>query len=510
MLFNSLTFIFAFLPLAVAGFHVARRQSHQAGEWWLLGASLVFYAWWNPYYLVLLGATILFNYGVGVRMLTLRKMARPTGWWFAFGIAVNLLSLAYFKYANFFMDSLNDALGTSFVLERILLPLAISFITFQKIAFLADVRSGRIDRLNLRTFALFAAFFPQLIAGPIVRYDELYTQLLDELRARRMWLDIGAGLALFAIGLLKKVGLADYMADNADPAFTALAQGVSLSFVEAWSAALCFAFQIYFDFSGYSDMAGGLARMFGVRLPLNFNSPYKSASVIEFWRRWHISLSRFLRNHLYIPLGGSRRGPLRRNVNLMATMMLGGLWHGANWTFLIWGGLHGAYLIANHSWRAMARGVTMPRAVGLVLTMLAVVVAWVFFRAESVGDSVAMLQAMAGSNGVALPITYGSALGPIADQIGLTYRDLPFWAGLDVVRVQLLALLVVFALPNSAELMARYRLFHMPEGVSINVQPTWASWRLDGARWLLTLGLLVAGLLFLVNGRANEFIYFQF
>ena len=352
MLFNSYEFIFLFLPIVLLGFHLIGKQGHhRVAIAWLVGASLFFYGWWNPAYLLLMLFSVLFNYSVGVSLSNTsgRKLLSKTI--LTIGVSVNLAILGYFKYANFFVDNLNALSGTNLILNEVILPLAISFFTFQQIAYLVDAYRGKTKEYNFLHYCLFVTFFPQLIAGPIVHHKEMLPQFAKDAVYKLRSKHLAIGITIFALGLFKKVVLADGVSVYATPVFNAAEAGVMLTFFEAWGGALAYTFQLYFDFSGYSDMAIGIARMFGIRLPLNFNSPYKATSIIDFWRRWHITLSRFLRDYLYIPLGGSRKGRVRRYINLMTTMILGGLWHGAGWTFLLWGALHGFYLMINHAKR---------------------------------------------------------------------------------------------------------------------------------------------------------------
>lgn len=409
MLFSSTAFVFGFLPPALFGaWALMRLSGPRATIGWLVLASLLFYGWWNPVHLVLLGASTVANYLLG-RVL----QRHPRRWLLAIGIAGNLCVLGYFKYAAFLAATIAAATGLPLGIEAVALPLAISFFTFQKIAYLIDVRNGRATDTGFLDYCLFVTFFPQVIAGPIIHHQDIVPQL----HARPAFAfspgDLGIGAAVFVIGLYKKVVLADGLGAYVEPIFAA---GGAPTLFEAWAAALGYTLQIYFDFSGYSEMAIGLARLFGIRLPLNFASPYQAASIIDFWRRWHMTLSRFLRDYLYIPLGGGRHGPWRRHANLMLTMLLGGLWHGAGWTFVFWGGLHGLYLIVNHAWRAVRERHPLPRhpveaALGRGLTFLAVVCAWVFFRAPSWEKAVAILAGMAGANGVLVPEGLLWALG---------------------------------------------------------------------------------------------------
>ncbi|MCG8440709.1 MAG: MBOAT family protein, partial [Caulobacterales bacterium] len=345
MLFSSIGFLAGFLPAAVALVWAGARLAGPRGaSVALLGCSLVFYGWAHPPYLALITASIGANYLLG------RAIGRTgSRGLVALGVALNLAALGWFKYAGLFASALADLAALDITLDGVVLPLAISFFTFQQIAYLVDARTRGTGRTGFLDYALFVAFFPQLIAGPIVHHRDVVPQFAGPGFARFERSDVAFGLALFSIGLAKKVLIADGLAPLADGAFAASAAGEPLASADAWAGVLAYSFQIYFDFSGYSDMALGLARIFGVRLPMNFNSPYKARSIVEFWRRWHITLSRFLRDYLYIPLGGNRRGGLARYRNLFIVMLLGGLWHGAAWTFVVWGGIHAVALIAERA-----------------------------------------------------------------------------------------------------------------------------------------------------------------
>jgi alginate O-acetyltransferase complex protein AlgI len=419
MLFNSYIFIFLFLPAALLLFHGLRYRSHErAAVFALTAMSLLFYGWWSPKYLLLLILLMFVNYVIANAIAALRQAnrLRRAKLGLIVGLTGNLAALGYYKYANFFVDNLNTALSSNRFLATVILPLGISFFMFQKIALLIDVYHGKTGRLNLLDFSLFVVFFPQLIAGPIVHHSEVMPQFRQLGRMEPGLLALGT--TLFVMGLGKKVLLADTAAIYATPQFDAAANGVALHMIAAWSGALAYTAQLYFDFSGYSDMAIGIGLMFGIRLPLNFASPYKASSIIDFWRRWHMTLSRFLRDYIYISLGGNRKGSARRHVNLFLTMLLGGIWHGAGWTFVVWGALHGAYLAINHGWRALRVGLGLsaeassPWGIRLAraITFLAVVVAWVFFRAEDVNTAMAMLSAMAGSNGITLPASLATVV----------------------------------------------------------------------------------------------------
>ena len=490
MLFNSVEFIFAFLPLTLAVFWAMLRVGNRPAAVWLLAASLFFYGWWSPRHVVLLLLSIAFNYGIGISLGRVADRGRRT-LLLAVGIAVDLGLLAFFKYADFFLLTLSGLPGVDLAPLGILLPIGISFYTFTQIAFLVDAWRGEAKEYDPVHYALFVSYFPHLIAGPILHHKEMMPQFKALLPARLTADDLAVGLTIFIIGLFKKVVLADSVAAFVPFAF---APGLEPGLVAAWTGTLAYTLQLYFDFSGYSDMAVGLSRMFGVDLPLNFASPYKATSIIEFWRRWHMTLSRFLRDYLYIPLGGSRHGSGRRFGNLLATMLLGGLWHGAGWTFVLWGALHGVYLVANHLWRAAKTRLGLFRGESTRLrllvaggvTFLAVVVAWVPFRAASLAQAGDVLAGMVGLNGVALPE------GLESGSLGMAW----VWiTGL---------LAVAWLAPNTQEIMAR----HLPQMRGITGAGGLMSWRpaTSYAVVAAVVGVLALGHL----GNVSEFLYFQF
>ena len=494
MLFNSYVFIFLFLPLTLLGYVLlGRTRSHPLVAFWLVLASLVYYGWWGAKYVLLFLVLIAFNYGMGNWLIRETRDPRRRAL-LAFGIVVNLAVLLHFKYTNFVLDTVNTLTGAHYAFEKIVLPLGISFFTFQKIAYLVDAYRHEVKKYTFLDFCLFVTFFPQLIAGPIVHHKEILSQFANRTRFRLKSTDVAVGLTIFAIGLFKKVMLADSVAVYANPIFDAARAGTAPTFFEAWLAAISYSLQLYFDFSGYTDMAIGMARLFSIRLPLNFHSPYKSVNITEFWRRWHMTLSRFLRDYLYIPLGGNRKGPVRRYANLMATMLLGGLWHGAGWNFVVWGGLHGLYLCLNHAWQAW-RGPARPAwygtVAGVLLTNLAVVVAWVFFRATDFGSAFHVLKSMAGLNGLSLVWSQdASRLVAAAWVMGLV--------------------LFVWLLPNTQQLMERYRpAFDFARVAKERVLlQRWLRWR-PVAPWALLTAAAAA--VAIVNlSKVMEFIYYQF
>ena len=338
MVFSSHIFILAFLPLTLFGTFLARYLfGHRGALVALTLASMIFYAYWDWRFLALLWASILFNY-YWSRLLLRPYDDRTRGWLLAIGVGANVATLGFFKYTNFFLDNIAHLIGQDFSALYIILPLGISFITFQKIAYLVDVWRDRPKPYGLLEYALFVSFFPQLIAGPIVHHRELIPQIQDERLGAFRLESFNRGVAVFVIGLAKKVLIADNINSYADAVFAAAQRGETLSGLEAWGGTLAYALQLYFDFSGYADMAIGLALMLGLWLPENFDRPYIATSISDFWRRWHITLSRFLRDYLYIPLGGNRHGFAKEMRNLLTTMVLGGIWHGAAWAFLLWGG----------------------------------------------------------------------------------------------------------------------------------------------------------------------------
>ncbi len=392
MLFQSQTFLLAFLPVVlVAYFALARHLA--AREWVIILASAVFYGWWDARFLpLMLGQTLL-------TWLLARMLGPRSRWLLPLGVGANLGVLALFKYADFAVESAEALLGVALPRAGLILPIGISFYSFQLVSYLLDLRSGRAPLYGLRRFTAYVTFFPQLVAGPIVRHHELIPQFDLDPRRSGLAERIGRGGALFALGLAKKVFLADALAPAADAAFAAAAIGAPPLGL-AWSGVAGFGLQIFFDFAAYSEMAMGLALIMGLALPLNFDRPYAARNLQEFWRRWHMTLSRFLRVYLYIPLGGSRHGHARTVAATLATMGLCGLWHGAGWTFVLWGLLHGAGLLACRAWGALGR--PLPLALAWALTLAFVLAAWAPFRAPDLATAWHMLAGLAGAGGLGL------------------------------------------------------------------------------------------------------------
>ena len=394
MIFSSPGFIFLFLPITFFGyFYLNKIRLVLAGKIWLVAASLIFYAYWNIYYAPLLLSSIAFNFAVGTRLCPSpvpRHSPLSGRFILGFGITANLALLGYFKYANFLIDTVDIVLGIDHgFLPHTILPLGISFFTFTQIAYLVDSYQGKAREYDFTNYALFVTFFPHLIAGPILHHREMMPQFESRWNLTVRYRKIVLGLFIFSIGLFKKAVIADTFSIWATAGFD---DGVPLDFFTAWATSLSFTFQLYFDFSGYCDMAIGAALLFNIWLPINFNSPYKALDIQDFWRRWHITLSRYLRDYLYIPLGGNRGSLERVHLNLMATFMLGGLWHGASWIFVIWGGLHGAALVAHRAWKGL--GFRMPVPLAWLLTFLFVNTTWVFFRASTVFDALRVIRGM--------------------------------------------------------------------------------------------------------------------
>lgn len=405
MQFNSYEFIFIFLPLIFFGyFSLSSRRLITGSKVWLVGGSLVFYSWWNPIYLPLILISIFFNYAIGTRLgnsetdkdqFTRTKPEISRRLILTTGILFNVLLLAYFKYTDFFIGNINTFLATDVPLTQIVLPLAISFFTFQQVAYLVDSYRGETKEYDLLNYMLFVTFFPQLIAGPIVHHKEMMPQFLSTRNNIKHYRNIALGLFIFSIGLFKKVVIADTFAHWANTGFDG---NTTLHFFQAWSASLSYTFQIYFDFSGYVDMAIGAALLFNIRLPINFNSPYKAATIQDFWRRWHITLSRFLRDYVYIPLGGNRKGRYSTYTNLFATFLIGGIWHGASWMFVIWGALHGVALIIHRLWQEL--DLRMWNWLSWLITFNFINVTWVFFRANNLDSALNVLRGLIDYNSV--------------------------------------------------------------------------------------------------------------
>ena len=509
MLFNSIGFLFFYLPVTILAFFLIHRAFGVAqATVSLVIASLCFYGFWNPKFLLLLVASITFNYLLAVRLIK-TPAGTSNNILFCLGVLLNLTPLFFFKYFDFVITNVNALMSTSITLLDLTLPLAISFFTFQQIAFLNDVRRGALQAIPLIRYSLFVVFFPQLIAGPIVKYSDVENQFKNSRFGQFLSEDCASGVALFALGLAKKILIADQLATFADPVFANTSSGITPEFFEAWIATLAFTFQIYFDFSGYCDMAMGLALIFGIRLPVNFNSPYQAVSIIEFWRRWHMTLSRFLRDHVYIPLGGNRFGITYQIRNIFIVMLVAGIWHGAGWTFIAWGCLHGILIIANHIARRLSplpshyyKVNFLQRPFSWAFTFLTVTFSWVFFRANSISDALSICGSMLGLNGISVSPRIANKL-PMEISTGGFLHIAVERAWLGVVTLEALPLIVIALslclMPsNNAQLFNflvdnRVRLFPMniPTGFII--------------------GLLFCICVVFITARAtSNFLYFQF
>ena len=501
MLFTQFEFLFLFLPVTFGGYFLLAYlvEAPVARLSWLAAASLVFYSYWDIHFVPIIIVSIVVNYVMGI-LIAQQSNAKPRGWLFAIAIAANLLALGFYKYTNFGIQIFDAITAKDYSPLAIVLPLGISFFTFTQIAYLADIYGGYPHERSFVKYALFVTYFPHLVAGPILHHREMMPQFGSDTSRKLSSQNIALGLTILVIGLFKKSFIADGFALIANPVFQAATQG-HLHLLDAWAGALAYSLQIYFDFSGYSDMAIGISTLFGIKLPFNFDAPYKSQSIAEFWRRWHISLSRFLRDYLYIPLGGNRHGENRRNINLAATMVLGGLWHGAGVTYIIWGALHGLFLVINHRWSELtqqrpalarlAKAWWYPLA-ALCLTQIAVVLAWVFFRADTPVAAVRVLKAMVG----------------LADQRKVSPARLADIYGGAAIAVGYIA---CFVLPNVNAMFARWNV-----GLETykNARP-WSilniTWK-PSVSWAIatSVALFAAVLINLIAGDSSQFLYFQF
>lgn len=401
MLFNSPVYIFIFLPVVLAVYFSLTKCRHEfIAKIWLVLTSLFFYGYWNPYYLFLIGLSVIVNFIVGKEICASRQEAetfskrhirRKT--LLILGIVFNLGLLGYFKYTNFFIENINWIIASNIEVANIILPLAISFFTFQQIAFLMDSYNKGVREYDFLNYCLFVTFFPQLIAGPIVHHTEMMPQFMRKKNWLINWDNIALGLFIFSIGLFKKIFIADGFAVWADQGFDS---SDPIDFLYAWQASLSYTFQLYYDFSGYTDMAIGAAFMFNIRLPDNFNSPYKARNIADFWNRWHMTLSRWLRDYVYIPLGGNRISSSRTYLNILVTFLIGGLWHGASWTFIAWGAMHGIALVIYRYWQKS--GLKIPGFIAWSITFLFINFTWVFFRAESFSEAMRIISSMLNIN----------------------------------------------------------------------------------------------------------------
>jgi len=486
MLFNSYAFIFLLLPITfLIYFGLNKWKLIRASILWLIFVSLLYYGWWNPKYVLLIVGSILFNYTIGAWLRRSRETGRlKRKLLLIIGISGDLLLLGYFKYADFFISNFNSFSHSQVPLLHIALPVGISFFTFTQIAYLVDAHRGETEGYALPIYALFVSFFPYLLAGPIIHHREMTTQYRQLGNKALDYRNITAGLYLFFIGLFKKVVIADSLDVWVNNGFD---HAATLTLIEAWVASLSYTLQLYFDFSGYTDMALGSARMFNITLPVNFDSPYRSLNIQEFWRRWHITLGRFVRDYIYIPLGGSRVSEVRTLFNLMVAFFVIGLWHGAGWTFVFWGCLHGGALVIHRLWRKF--NIKMPRFLAWLMTFNFVNGAWIFFRAKTFGDAMKVLRGMAGMNGIVLPESLGDRLKGLQDcgvRFGQWFGNI---GGNDkTIIMVLIVLLLSLVYRNSNEMVARFK----PNFLHL----------------IFICMVAVTSILYL--GRYSEFLYFRF
>ncbi len=498
MLFNSYIFLFIFIPVLVLVVSVlSSRQKIGGAIWAMLVASLIYYGWWNPIFLPLIIGSIVINHFLAKGIDRTDSMK---GVLLVVGVVFNLLPLFFFKYANFAIETLNLSPRLNIHTLGVILPIGISFFTFQQIAYLVDVRQGKAQPRRLLGYALFVSFFPQLIAGPIVHHKDFIPQLRTALSGICSD-NLNRGIAIFAVGLFKKTVLADNLSMLANPVFSTIADGNLVNIFDAWVGALAYTFQIYFDFSGYSDMAVGLGFMFGIKLPINFYSPYKASNIIEFWRRWHITLSTFLRDYIYIPLGGSRSGESRRIINVFLTMLIGGIWHGAGWTFVVWGTIHGLAISLNHMWwmvckRERKRGWL---ALSHVSTFIFLVFTWVIFRSVSMESAWSLSKVMTGIGPVVIPADWSGLFG----SMGNNFIVLGEYHGKPL-AILIAVAVVAWLLPNTRELFPDVSL----DQNGLTKKVSLFRWKSSVVWLLVTIGCILISLWNM--SHVSEFLYYQF
>lgn len=480
MLFNSTEFIFYFLPSLIAVFFFSSLfNKHRLEKFILLVFSIGFYSYWDVSFTYILAFSVIVNYFISKKIIsTDRKLSRHT--FLILGIIFNLTLLIHYKYTDFILSNMSYIIGFEYQLKNTVLPLAISFFTFQQIAYLVDCYNDRNIRYDFFNYSLFVIFFPQLIAGPIVHHSEVMPQI-EKLRKLKLE-NLMRGWHVFLIGLVKKVVFADYLAVIANKGF---ASPETLTFFDSWFTSLSYTLQLYFDFSGYSDMAIGLALMFNISIPNNFNSPYKAVSIQDFWRRWHMTLSRWLRDYVYIPLGGNRKNFNRTNLNIFTTFLIGGIWHGAGWTFIIWGCLHGLANMVQRFWQK-SKFKEMPNWLAIFVTFNFVNIAWVFFRAADVKSALLVLRTMFYPEKIVLPVRLQS-LGSFLPNVSYGHHS----PTTDVNTLSALAIIILLA-----------ACFYVKNSIQLR-----ESFNTDW-RTAIFMALATISLLFINN--ASEFIYFQF
>ena len=494
MLFNSHIFIFLFLPLTLIGFYLIKRANALAAKIWLIGMSLWFYGYFNMGYLAIMAVSVLFNYAIYTLMIHAESRIRSDAVtdnqagpkiFLIIGVVGNIALLGYFKYTDFLIESINGIFAFDIPLKNILLPLGISFFTFQQIGFLADTYRGEVRECGFVDYALFVTFFPQLIAGPIADNKSMMPQYEAINRGKDIDTDVFCkGVMLFILGLGKKVLLADTFGKSVDYAYLNLSYGISGT--EGLLAILFYTLQLYFDFSGYCDMALGIGRMFGIEIPINFDSPYKSRNINEFWRRWHITLNRFLTDNVYIPLGGSRKGEVRTYINTFLVFLISGIWHGAGVTFIVWGMMHGMMSIMTRFIRQRFNS-ALNGVISHIITFVFVSLAWVFFRADSVSQALNMIRtAFCGSftrPGDGFLSGFNSGEFWYVLKI-CRFTTLPFGRYIIMIAFTLAGMLMVFLSPNAGQIAKKARL-SIGNGIVFGALLTWCIVSLSGVSTFL-------------------------
>jgi alginate O-acetyltransferase complex protein AlgI len=485
MLFNSYIYIFIFLPFVfLTYFYLIHRRLLSASKVFLVFTSLLFYSYWNMKYLPLILGSMLFNYTIGNILNENRNIRINKKSVLFFSVFLNLALLGYFKYADFFISNFNLLTNSTIDFLHLALPLAISFFTFQQIAYLVDSYKNETKEYDFLNYALFVTFFPQLIAGPIVHHKEMMPQFFSKWNMAKRYKNIALGIFIFSIGLFKKVVIADTFSTWVTMGFDH--NSANLEFFSAWATSLSYTFQLYFDFSGYTDMAIGSALLFNIKLPINFNSPYKAISIQDFWRRWHITLSRFLRDYIYIPLGGNRKTETKTYFNLFITFLLGGLWHGASWMFVLWGIMHGSAMIVHRIWKKL--DFSMNKYIAWFITFNFINITWIFFRAKDLESALNILKGMFFGD-----IIFPSQLKGILSSFstyGIEFGD--WMQGVGHYFETLLFILVVFFIifqKNSMEMMKLFK---------------------PSIKYSIMISILFLSALLSMNTHVSEFLYFNF
>jgi alginate O-acetyltransferase complex protein AlgI len=515
MLFNTFQFIFIFLPISIFGIYIIQKLKITHYSYlWILFCSICFYAMWDFFFLFLIFFTIILNFYLGNLIIKFKKKK-----YLIFGIIFQLCILGYFKYKNFFLENLNYLTNNSFQIENFILPLGISFFTFKHILYLIECYElNNKFKYNIVEYSTYITFFPHLIAGPLSKPKEI----LPQIRKINFTLNnFNLGMVIFFIGLFKKVFLADTFASFADDPFMAVENGYKISFVEAWLSMLCFTLQIYFDFSGYTDMALGLAKIFGVTFPINFNSPYKSQSIIEFWSRWHITLSRFLKECVYIPMGGNRKGKYLSFLFILITMLVGGLWHGASWNFVVWGLFHAVLIIFNHILKQFFNKpekltyFNKPKKfLKIFITFILINFGWVIFKLNSIESIKIFFLGLFGKNGFSLNQNLERYFSNnlIIDFFNLEFKN-TFYYGLSQIYFLIFGLIIVFLLPNISEIMKDYKVVlpykNNKTKDKVSMDRIKISFNFT-TRWAIFIAFVAVCAITGISNDVKEFIYYQF